>query len=1166
MKRLLLKLYDFLSGRRVAAVCLLSVLLLMCAFSARRMHYEEDISAFLPSDELGDRYSKVYSELGGQDKIAFFFRGEDPAEVKNAMTSFDGVWKEEDADGLVPDAASAVAGGSVGGVYDFVCRNIPYFLKEEDYARMDSLLAVPSYCESRLDAVKEAMYLPSAGFSSRYFRLDPLDLFSPVFARLKNMNPSGAGRIEDGLLFAADGTGVVFIESPFGSSESGMNAGLSDIADRVCARLSAGHPGVEVFATGGPLVAAGNARRIRQDSFTALGIALLLICLLLFLSYRRLSDVFFIVLSIACGAVFSLGILSIFKTSVSVIVLGIGSLILGIAVNYPLHYIDHIKYRPDRRQALAEQVNPLLTGNITTVGAFLALLALKSEALRDFGFIGAVMLVGTIVFVLVFLPVLFPLPKRRRTTISLDFAPHVNLPKPLKLAAAAVFVAATLFFLFSGNSGSFDSDLHNINYMTPGQSEGFSILEGLAGRGGDTQQLFVVLEGDDADALLARNEQLGRTLAGCPGTYRSISDFLPSSSCQHEALERWEHFRNAYSPLFAGLREISLEKGFSAKAFSPFYELLENCPEVRDVSYFEPLLNTLGATMYIDKGAGITLVNYLDLPSSVAEEVKTDIREKLPASGLCFSSSDVGGRLVALLSEDFDRIGVMCSLLVLVLLCFSFGSLELGLAAFIPLAVSWVWILGIMGLAGWKFNIVNIILASFIFGQGDDYSIFITDGLVYEYASGKKILHSFRNSVTLSALLMFISIGALITARHPAMRSLAELTMLGMVTVVVMACFLPPLVFRFLTGSRGREREVPVTLGRMLKTGWILLVFLAAMLVFSLAAFLYFLPGKAGDRRKELYHKAICLVSRASLKVIPGVSYRLMNPVGEDFSRPAMYVCNHQSHLDVLALLALNPKLVLLTNDWVWNNPFYGFLIRKADFYPVSDGLDKNVPRLRKLVEKGYSVAVFPEGTRSADCSILRFHRGFAVLARELGLDILPVYIHGFGYALPKKELMLRSAGMSAELGARIPCGSILADAQAFARELRKMYVAEYARIRSERETAAYLSAFVRYQYLYKGREACAECRRVLSATTVAAMADIPADCRRVRVEGSGYGAYALLLALSRPGIKVDAYEPDPDKLAVAAHCSAVPSNLEYHADLAPDFLEESCISVNLRG
>ena len=133
-----------------------------------------------------------------------------------------------------------------------------------------------------------------------------------------------------------------------------------------------------------------------------------------------------------------------------------------------------------------------------------------------------------------------------------------------------------------------------------------------------------------------------------------------------------------------------------------------------------------------------------------------------------------------------------------------------------------------MHLGGIKFNIVNIILATFIFGQGDDYTIFITEGLLYEYTYGKRMLKNYRNSVILSGILMFIGIGTLIFAKHPAMRSLAEVAIIGMVTVVLMACYLPPIIFGWLTKKKGKLREVPLTLKRLIYTFLTLLVFFIA--------------------------------------------------------------------------------------------------------------------------------------------------------------------------------------------------------------------------------------------------------------------------------------------------------------------------------------------------
>ena len=76
------------------------------------------------------------------------------------------------------------------------------------------------------------------------------------------------------------------------------------------------------------------------------------------------------------------------------------SILIGIAVNYPLHFLCHKQEGGDWR----ELVSPLLIGNITTVGAFLVLIPLKAAATRDLGIFAALMLVGTILFTLLILP------------------------------------------------------------------------------------------------------------------------------------------------------------------------------------------------------------------------------------------------------------------------------------------------------------------------------------------------------------------------------------------------------------------------------------------------------------------------------------------------------------------------------------------------------------------------------------------------------------------------------------------------------------------------------------------------------------------------------------------------------------------------------------------
>ena len=195
-----------------------------------------------------------------------------------------------------------------------------------------------------------------------------------------------------------------------------------------------------------------------------------------------------------------------------------------------------------------------------------------------------------------------------------------------------------------------------------------------------------------------------------------------------------------------------------------------------------------------------------------------------------------------------------------------------------------------------------------------------------------------------------------------------------------------------------------------------------SMFIFTPLAFVSLTCGGKSEKKKEKLHRYICRIARYAVfrYSLPGIRYTLGNPYGEDFSTPAVIICNHQSHLDILPMLALTPKIVILTADWVWNNPFYGYIIRNADYLPASRGMEEIAPRLKELVAKGYSVAVYPEGTRSEDCNPGRFHQGAFYLAQELDIDILPAVLYGTGRALSKHARKVTPWPVRLELDKRI--------------------------------------------------------------------------------------------------------------------------------------------------
>ena len=1067
MTKLLLHIHDYLVSHRPFAVVLLVVLLAAGAILALQLHYQENIADFLPRNAENAKQADIYNSLGDQGQITVIFR---PAEEDTDDDVMDAIDAFAEAFTALPVQARADGSDAMQAI-SLVADRIPLYLTPADYRRIDSLLAEPDYITRSVATARQTLSMPLPPMATDMIAADPLGLFSPALQRLQALSPSSRYRMVDDYIFDSDGNGFAFITSPYGGSDTRRNGQLADAIATAIDSVQQAHPSVTVSAVGAPLIAVTNASQIKHDSLLAIALAVVLIAIILWRTMRHKRNILWMGFSVAAGWLFALAVIAVFKTEISIIVVGIGSVLVGIAVNYPLHYLEHLNHHPDRRETLREMVEPLVTGNITTVAAFACLVFVKAEAMRDLGLFGSLMLVGTIGFTMIFLPLWAKTGKKGQPVENKDTnqtaqntnsygAPSEPLRSPFGRSSVESrreaeeepkrgrwgvvafwgMVLATVVLGYFSTRVEFDADLHNINYMTAQQQADLDLLADGIEEGSLT---YVVAEGASLEEALRRNDSLD---------LNGVAALMPSLQRQQEALKHWEALLEAHPTLAADVRREARKAGFADGAFQPFIDRLERNYTPEECSLDSPL-GQLASNYILTSDTGVSVVNFVHGEVSVPNVAHT----------YAFTQSDVGSGLVGALNDDFNYILYVCSFVVFAFLWLALGRFELALLAFLPMAMGWLWILGIMALLGIKFNIVNIILATFIFGQGDDYTIFITEGLLYENATGRRRLKEYRRSVIISAALMFVGIGTLIVARHPAMRSLAEVAMIGMGCVVLMACVVPPMVFHWLTMRHSVKRDVPITLGRIVITVAPLLVFaLFALLVATPVTLLSYITPGPRNRKRDAFHRFICGVARLGARLMPRVMFHTENPHSEDFSKPAVIVANHASHLDLLCMLALTPKLVIMTKNWVWRNPIYAHIIRYAEYLPAEAGYDNLMPKLKYLVARGYSVMIFPEGTRTHDGNVGRFHKGAFMLAEELGLPILPVYIHGAYDVWPRHEALLREGTVTVAVGQRCHTDN---------HEARKMFIDELDTMSRRIETPEYKMRLERYQYLYKGRE-----------------------------------------------------------------------------------------------
>lgn len=126
---------------------------------------------------------------------------------------------------------------------------------------------------------------------------------------------------------------------------------------------------------------------------------------------------------------------------------------------------------------------------------------------------------------------------------------------------------------------------------------------------------------------------------------------------------------------------------------------------------------------------------------------------------------------------------------------------------------------------------------------------------------------------------------------------------------------------------------------------------------------------------------------------------------------PVIVAANHVSHLDTPVVLRTLPRrirhrlVVAAAKDYFYRGRFKGTLISLslATFpFDREEGSRDSLAQTQALLKDGWSLLIFPEGTRSPSGELGRVRSGVAVVASRAGVPILPIFVHGLAKVMPK--------------------------------------------------------------------------------------------------------------------------------------------------------------------
>ena len=804
MHKVFLPIYRYFSEHKRLMYIIMAITTLVFLFFGLRLKYEEDISRLLPSSSVESQLAFTSIQL--KDKIYIQVTSADeplPPEVLCERTDefVDLLFEKDSTSHFISNILYKLEPELAINGLDFMLEHLPSFVDTSAYHAFEEAMQ-PEAVEAQMWVNYEQMMEDETGDITQTIAYDPLNLRQAIIGDAME-GAIGGFNLIDGHLFCPDSTvALAYLAPAFRSLDSKSSTAFSRMLKRTQKEFEASHPDVKVHAHGDPIGSVSNASRIKSDLMVTVGISIVLILIVIGLCFRSFPFIWKLLLPILYGTMFSLACIYWIKGGMSLMALGIGAIVLGVGISYCLHVLIHHFFVGDPEKLLLDESTPVFLGCITTVGAFCSLLFTESDLLRDFGMFASFALLGSTLFALIFLPHF--LPKRHADADSKTFRRIIrvnNLPfdrKPWFLALIIVIVVIGIIF---SPKVKFDSDLRNLDYNSPDEKA----AEGLFNEKNNDgyYHLYFATVSTDLDEALEADKSLMVLLDSLKrqGYVHSYTDMIPKLFIPMKEQEQRIAAWNAYWTEERKNEAIQLvdkgafDFGLDPMLFYEFKDLLD--ADYEPASLLESGVvpeNILGN--FIECNADNQYMVFTDVSMTFDEkDIVTDVLVLNPKT-FVLEPFYYCKSMVEVVNDDFNIAVWISSLFVLIILLVSFRNLVTALLSFLPMVLSWFMVQGYMALIGLEFNLISIVISTFIFGVGVDYSIFIMEGLLTHARTGNRDMLSWHKvAIFFSAAILIIVVSSLLFAVHPAIRSIGLSTLIGMASTIMISYSLQPFVF-----------------------------------------------------------------------------------------------------------------------------------------------------------------------------------------------------------------------------------------------------------------------------------------------------------------------------------------------------------------------------------
>jgi uncharacterized protein len=779
--------YDIVHRRKTLVFVLVLVVALGAGTSLIWVPFDNDVELMLPANEEVSRTIRFLRESNFSDKVVIWLKLESPQrDASDLIAAVDDL-----AASLGPPLVTeAVSGISETGMIDetlFFFKYIPQLIDEKSLHEIEKQIN-PQAVQERLAGIYRQLLGPGGQMAAPFVRADPLGTGTNILRNAQKLSSwLGANvSIVDGHFITHDGNNAMLIletsvpvTDVTGSRKliSYLQQHLRVLPDYISPVIIAGH-----------LHSISNEEIMKSDIQKTLTVASLAFILFLVFAFRDIRAMTILVVPMVSVAV-AVSLASLALGTLSYFIIGMGAVIVGIAVDYGIHVFIAVRKTGNRHTAVKKIAKPALSGALTTISVFASFYFSSVAGYHQLALFSIISIVFCILFALLVLPHIF---KKSKPASSAPVPVETDVPiyirKLKKVWVGGWFVFMVLVVTF-GNRVSFNNDIRQYDGSDREILQAEQHFNNVWGNEGNPA--FFVVPGDTLEQASQVNDIVYQEASAAIGNdnFSSLASIWPSRKTRTENVKRWESFWSQGREI--ELKELLEQHGgqfhFTADAFAPFFDSIYNTNIVDDVPEEISFLGRLKERFVIGSENGYRQLSYFPDEEQYIKELSS-ISERHPGSFLV-SRRTLSSALSRAVSSEIVYIAGTAGVSILVLTLLLLKNVRLALLALIPVASGIGGIVAIMPLVGKPLNAAAIIAAMIVVGLCVDYGIFMVYHCRYNLRAGT------RTAVTLSAATTLVGAGALLFARHPMLFTIGLTLVTGVLSGYISSMLVVPSLY-----------------------------------------------------------------------------------------------------------------------------------------------------------------------------------------------------------------------------------------------------------------------------------------------------------------------------------------------------------------------------------